>query len=310
MDASGKGGAVVFAYSGVGVRGLSAILANDLPVRLVVTHVDDPGENIWFDSVASLAELNHIPVITPDDPNKDEVVQQIRALAPDWIFSFYYRKLLGEALLSIPGRGAFNMHGSLLPAYRGRAPVNWAILKGETQTGASLHRMVTKPDAGALVDQQAVPILPNDTAGQVYDKVACAAEMVMMRALPAMLAGTAVEQPLDLAAGSYFGGRRPEDGRIDWSWTTLAVHNLVRAVAPPYPGAFFDHDGTRLTLFGSYYCSEPAAGKGAGLYWQDGRLYADGNDGKRLQVLDLRVDGEALDERGFVARFGDRLQLD
>ena len=309
MSASARGGAIVFAYSGVGVRGLSAILANDLPVQLVVTHEDDPGENIWFDSVAALAALNRIPVITPDDPNDSEVVQRIKALAQDWFFSFYYRKLLGGALLSIPRFGAFNMHGSLLPAYRGRAPVNWAVLKGETQTGASLHRMVEKPDAGDLVDQQAVPILPNDTAGQVYEKVACAAEMVLMRALPRMLAGTAAPTPLDLAKGSYYGGRKPEDGRIDWSWPTRNVHNLVRAVAPPYPGAFFDHGSLRLMLLGSYYCGESATREGAGLYWQDGRLYADGGDGERLQVLDLRIDGERLDEASFTRRFGERLAL-
>ncbi len=137
-----------------------------------------------------------------------------------------------------PAHGALNMHGSLLPRYRGRAPVNWAVIKGERETGATLHYMVTKPDAGDIVAQQAVPILPNDTAFDVFGKVTLAAEMVLDQVLPDLLAGTAPRIPQDLARGSYFGGRRPEDGRIDWDAGAAEIHNLVRGVAPPYPGAF------------------------------------------------------------------------
>ena len=108
------------------------------------------------------------------------------------------------------------MHGSLLPKYRGRAPVNWAVLHGERETGATLHYMTGKPDAGDIVAQQAVPILPDDTAREVFDKVTVAAEIVLDRALPALIAGTAPRRPNRLAQGSYFGGRQPEDGAIDW----------------------------------------------------------------------------------------------
>ena len=110
--------AVVFAYHEIGVRGLSVLLALGVDIRLVVTHVDDPAEAIWFSSVAELAALNDIPVITPRDPNAAEVVEQIRAYRPDVLFSFYYRHLLGAELLAIPSIGAYNLHGSLLPKYR------------------------------------------------------------------------------------------------------------------------------------------------------------------------------------------------
>ncbi|MDD5613434.1 MAG: formyltransferase family protein, partial [Gallionella sp.] len=116
--------AVVFAYHDVGVRCLSVLLAHQVDVKLVVTHRDNPNENIWFGSVAGLAALHGIPVITPDDPNAPEVVGQIAALQPDFFFSFYYREMLKAPLLAIPSRGALNMHGSLLPKYRGRVPVN------------------------------------------------------------------------------------------------------------------------------------------------------------------------------------------
>ena len=229
--------AVVFAYHNVGVRCLSVLLAHGVDVALVVTHKDNPKETIWFDSVAELAALHGIQTITPDNPNTPEVIDQIRALQPDFFFSFYYREMLKRELLEIPKRGALNMHGSLLPKYRGRVPVNWAIIHGETETGATLHYMTEKPDNGDIVAQQAVPILPNDTALSVFQKVTVAAEMALHNCLPGLLAGTASSIPQDLTQGNYFGGRKPEDGIIDWSQDAQAIHNLVRAVAPPYPGA-------------------------------------------------------------------------
>ena len=229
--------AVVFAYHNVGYRCLSVLLARGVEVALVVTHRDNPKENIWFDSVAALAELHGIPTITPDHPNTPEVIAQIRALQPDFFFSFYYREMLKRELLEIPTRGALNMHGSLLPKYRGRVPVNWAIIHGETETGATLHYMTEKPDNGDIVAQQAVPILPNDTAHEVFQKTTVAAEMALHRVLPDLLAGRAVAVKQNLSLGGYFGGRKAEDGIIDWTKSATEIHNLVRAVAPPYPGA-------------------------------------------------------------------------
>ncbi|HKJ00687.1 MAG TPA: formyltransferase [bacterium] len=296
--------AVVCAYHNVGVRGLAVLLALGVDVRLVLTHEDEAAETIWFRSVAELARLHGIPVITPADPNAPEVVAQVRACALDWLFSFYYRRLLGAELLALPARGAYNVHGSLLPKYRGRAPVNWAVLHGERETGASLHRMELKPDAGALVDQEAVAILPNDTAHDVFGKVACAAEILLLRAVPALLGGTARETPLDLKAGRYFGGRRPEDGRLDPGSGAWPTHNLIRAVAPPYPGAFYELPAGRLAVLGSYYRGEPARGRTPRLYWEQGACWLDCSDGERLRLTALAWDGAPLDESGFRARFG------
>src|SRR4030067_2399649 len=200
--------AVVFAYHNVGCRCLSVLWAHGGAVALVVTHRDNPKETIWFDSVADLAALHGIPAITPDNPNTPEVIAQIRALQPDFFFSFYYREMLKRELLEIPRQGALNMHGSLLPKYRGRVPVNWAIIHGEKETGATLHYMTEKPDNGAIVAQQAVPILPNDTALQVFQKVTVAAEMALNACLPHLLAGRAQAGPDALSTGAYFGGRQ------------------------------------------------------------------------------------------------------
>ena len=303
---------VVFAYSDIGVRCLAVLLANpSVHIRLVVTHRDNSTENIWFDSVAMLAALNDIPVITPDNANAPEVVAQLRALQPDLFFSFYFRQMLDEEILSLPRIGAFNMHGSLLPKYRGRAPVNWCVLRGETETGATLHRMVAKPDAGNIVAQQAVSILPNDTAYQVHQKVAVAAEQVLMRSVTPLVDGSFRETAMDISQGNYCGGRKPEDGRLHWNWPAAQLHNLIRAVAPPYPGAFFDHpinqQTHRFTLLGSYFRNLPALGDAPRLYVHQQQLWADCVDGKRFQILKLQIDGVDYTPSQFAARFGSSL---
>lgn len=284
--------AVVFAYSEVGVRCVRELLAQGVEIALLFTHADDPAESQWFGSVQKLAQDRGLRVETPDDPNTPEWVAAGIEANVDFLFSFYYRFMLSLPWLAVPARGALNMHGSLLPKFRGRAPVHWAIIQGETETGASLHYMLEKPDAGALVDQLAVPILENDTALEVSVKVAEAAQQVLRRSLPKLIAGTADARPLDLAQGSYFGRRRPEDGRIDWRRDSRAIHNLVRAVAPPFPGAFTLVNGCKLKILETRVDGEPPRYAAAApcLYAVDGTWYADCLDGRRLKILHLSQD--------------------
>jgi methionyl-tRNA formyltransferase len=232
----------------VGVGCIKALLDAGIQIELVVTHADDPHENIWFASVAALCQERGIPYVQPEASDLLELLPQFKKIAPDYIFSFYYRYLISTAILDTARIAALNMHGSLLPKYRGRAPVNWAVLHGETETGASLHIMESKPDAGDIVGQEAVPIDPDEDATAVFTKVSNAAVHVMQTALPALLEGRVPRTPNVLANGSYFSGRKPEDGRIQWSQNALQVHNLIRAVAPPYPGAFADWQGARMVI--------------------------------------------------------------
>jgi methionyl-tRNA formyltransferase len=155
---------------------------------------------------------------------------------------------------------------------------------GETETGATLHEMVAKPDAGRIVDRERVPIGEDDTAVQVFRKVTAAAETVLRRSLPRLVAGDAVLQEQNLAQGSYFGARRPEDGRIDWSKSAREIHNLVRAVAPPYPGAFTDKMKILKTKI------EPslrAPERMPGPYRENGQWYAACGDGGVLRLLEV-----------------------
>ena len=300
---------VVFAYHQVGFRCLSVLLAHGVDIRLVVTHADDPHETIWWQSVAKLAGQAGIPVITPENPNSATVIEQVRQCRPELIFSFYYRHMLSAQLLQIPTVGCFNMHGSLLPKYRGRVPVNWALVHGESESGVTLHRMEVKPDAGHLLGQQMVQILPNDTAQDLFLKLVCAAETVMQRVLPGLLSGKFEEQPMDLDAGSYFGGRKPEDGLVDWSRSAWEIHNLIRAVAPPYPGAFMDVQGQRLRLLGSYWRGDAAKSDTVRLYWESGSCYADCADARRIELTSLEFDAVIIGEKDFYAHFGAELLL-
>jgi methionyl-tRNA formyltransferase len=281
--------AVVFAYHNVGVRCLKVLLAGGVDVALVVTHEDSATENIWFESVQSLCETEGIPFVTPEDAKSPGLLAQIQAVKPDLMFSFYFRHMLPQAILDVAP--AYNMHGSLLPEYRGRAPTNWAVLHGATQTGASLHEMTIKPDAGAIVAQQAVPILPDDTAFEVFGKVTVAAELALYEVLPQLLAGTAPRTPNDLAKGGYFGGRKPEDGRIDWSRPAQEVYNLHRAVAPPYPGAFTDLGPRRYVIERARLYRGEATGLQPGLAVADGTILGVCGDGRALIIHSLLADG-------------------
>jgi len=229
---------VVMAYQDIGYACLDELLSLGANVTAVVTHRDDPREAVWFRSVAERARSAGVPVLEPASVNGPEVVDEITRLAPDMILSFYFREILSRDILALPSQGALNLHGSLLPRYRGRCPVNWVLVHGETETGVTLHHMELRPDTGDIVAQRAVPIADEDTALTLNRKLGEAARALLRETFPRLVAGTAPRIPQDHTRASYFGGRRPEDGRMVWSQTARQLYNLVRAVTHPYPGAF------------------------------------------------------------------------
>jgi len=281
--------AVVFAYHDVGVNCLKALLNAGIQVDLVLTHEDDPNENVWFGSVAKLCQEKNIPYIMPSASDLPGLIPKLEKLAPDYIFSFYYRHMIPPQILACAKIAALNMHGSLLPKFRGRAPVNWAILHGETETGATLHVMEVKPDAGDIVGQASVSIGPDETATEVFGKVSDAAVEVMRHVLPELAQGRVSRKPNDLQNGSYFGGRKPADGQIHWNQTARQVHNLVRAVAPPYPGAFTDREGTTMivaktSLKGPFPASLDL--EATGIQVVDNRIFGICGDRQAVEILE------------------------
>jgi methionyl-tRNA formyltransferase len=294
---------VVLAYHEMGCTGLRALLRRGVQVSAVFTYADDPHENCWFASVAALARSAGIPAILTEAINDEAWVRHVAALKPDALFSFYYRHIVGRALREIPRLGAFNLHGSLLPRYRGRCPVNWQLVHGERESGVTLHEMIGRADAGDIVGQERVPVGPDDTALQLYARLNAAAEVLLARELDAVLAGRAVRRPQDESQATVFGGRRPEDGRIVWSWPRRRVHDLVRAVAPPWPGAFGELPDGRLLVGRTSLelpagAPSPAPGRVA---LSGGELFIGAGDGP-VRVLEWAApagrplrDGEALD---------------
>ncbi|MFZ3207288.1 MAG: formyltransferase [Geobacteraceae bacterium] len=278
---------VVCAYHNVGYRCLEELLNQGAEVSLVFTHEDSPTEQIWFKSVLELAERHGIPCITADI-NEPANTARVRDIAPAFLLSFYYRNMIGKGLLDIPTRGALNLHGSLLPRYRGRVPVNWVVINGETETGATLHYMVEKPDAGDIVDREKVDILFTDTAFDVFNKVTEAAVKVIARAWPLLLAGSASRIPMNLSSGSYFGGRKPGNGLIDWTMSAVRIYNLIRGVTHPYPGAFTYLAGKKVVIWSAW----PVEGSGAPGEVVSSEPLRVGTGEGVLEIRSLQVEGE------------------
>ncbi len=250
-----------FGYSQIGYRAVKLLAERGDEVLRVVTHRDDPLENRWYKTPAEAAAEHGFAVAYSEDLGTGGVEELAERLAPDLILSVFYRDLLSARVLAAARLAALNLHPSLLPAYRGRAPINWVLVNGETETGITLHHMVAKADAGDVVAQRAVPIAPRDTALSLYLKVEQAGIELLAEALPLVAAGRAPRIPQDLSRSTYFGRRRPEDGRIDWSWPATRIDRLVRAVAPPWPGAFAEIDGRRVLIA----AGEPAEPLAAGI---------------------------------------------
>jgi len=240
--------AIVLGYHNFGCAGIEALSRHGFEIAAVFTHNDAPSERIWFDSVAEMASRYKIPVFAPDNINHPLWIEKIKELKPDILFSFYYRDMLKPALLNIPPSGCLNLHGSLLPKYRGRCPINWVLVNGEKETGVTLHYMTPSPDDGDIAGQRKILITDDDTALTLHKKAVQASISLLDEVLPQIKNGTAAKIPQDNSKASYFRGRTPGDGEIDWNQNAEAVRNLVRAVTYPYPGAF-SFAGDRKYIF-------------------------------------------------------------
>lgn len=293
----------------MGLAGLDALERAGYVVSCIFSHQDDPNENCWFGSVRTWAAEREIPVYCPTEVNRPEWIRRIAALNPDMIFSFYYRRMLTEKILGLPPLGAYNLHGSYLPAYRGRCPVNWVLVNGETKTGVTLHHMVKQADAGDIVGQRLVPIEPADTAVILYRKLCDAAGKLLDEVLPLMKAGKAPRIPQDISRGSYYGGRKPEDGRIDWRWPSERIYNLIRAVTAPYPGAFcILPDGSMLLIWWATQDekgAEEAGGPPGKVHVGGKRVLVQTGQG-RVSLLDVETGDKRMTEGELIRYFKDR----
>lgn len=228
----------IFAYHDMGCVGVIALIKAGFSIGAIITHLDTPSEKAFFGSVAHIAAEHGIPIYDPVDVNHPFWIEQIKVLAPDVIFSFYYRQLICQDILHLPTVGAFNLHGSLLPHYRGHSPLNWVLVNGEQETGITLHRMTARADAGAILAQRKVVITLEDDALTLHRKLCDTATVLLESILPAIRTQQFKETPQDDSAATYVRRRTLEDGRIDWKQPAVTLVNLVRAVTDPWPGSF------------------------------------------------------------------------
>ena len=285
---------VLFAYHEMGAACMEALLGLGAPIAALFTHQDDPHEEVWWRSCAEIARQNRIPVFAPERVDA-EVAGQIAAMAPQVIYSVYYRHLLPDAVLNAARIGAFNLHGSLLPKYRGRAPVNWMLVNGEREAGVTFHHMVARADAGDIVAQRACTIDDSDNALSLYRKLVPLGAHLIAEYHPQIVGGRAPRIRQDLSKGSYFGRRTPEDGRIDWRWPARRIFNLVRAVTHPYPGAFCFAAGRKLFIW------EAAIARENGVIGAAGEIIGERANGLEIvagqgSLVIARVQYEGADE--------------
>ena len=274
---------VLFGYGEMGCTGLEFLRAAGEDVAAVITHRDDPNEKRWYRSLAEVATQAGVPLIYGEEVDLEKEVGRLR---PELILSFYYRSMIPMKVLRKAPKGALNLHGSKLPRLRGRAPINWALVECEKETGVTLHHMVKAPDAGDIVAQRGWTIGPRDTAKDLFFRAVDEAKLLLRDVWPKLRAGTAPRLPQDPLQATYRGRRRPEDGKIDWTKPARRIDGLVRAVTDPFPGAYTFLQGRKLMV----WAGSPAEGHGAPGVAIDDSVVATGEGAYRIERCEFAED--------------------
>ena len=231
------------------VPSLEALLMRGHEIAAVYTQPDKPkgrGHKLLPPPVKSLALERGIPVYQPATLRTEEAAETLRALKPELIAVAAYGKLLPPAVLAIPPRGCINVHGSLLPKYRGAAPIQWAVLNGEKTTGVTIQQMGEGLDTGDMLRKAETKIGENETSGELFDRLKLIGAELLVDTIDRL--DTIVPEPQDEAAATHAPMIRKEMGEIDWAMPAQAVHNLVRGLNP-WPAAFFMLGGKRMKLY-------------------------------------------------------------
>ena len=284
------------------VPSLQELIARpDFEILAVVTQPDRPkgrGNEISFSPVKQAALGAGIAIHQPQKIRAPEFQSTLQSLAPDVIVIIAYGQIIPARLLTIPKLGWINLHASLLPKYRGAAPINWAIVNGETTTGLTTMRIDAGMDTGDMLLQEELSIGPKETASQLAARMSETGAALMLKTLRGLSSGTIAPRSQNHQAATYAPLLKKEDGRIDWRCGARAIHDLVRAVAPPFPGAFTEVNGCRLAVLETRVDTDPLKypAQSPCLYSSDGTWYADCIDGRRLKILQLTANGEPVAE--------------
>ncbi len=291
---------LLFVYNNPGCDSVRFLAGRGEKIVGVVTHRDQPSETKYFDSVAQVATDFGLRVFLPRNPNARVFIERLRNLRPDIILSVFFRRILSSEVLALAPLGAFNIHASLLPHYRGRCPLNWVLINGEKETGATLHVMTEEVDAGDIIASRRVSIEPEDDASTLLPKIRSAAQRVLEEEWETLKRGTWVGYPQDHTTATCFPGRTPADGLINWDLPSQVIKNLIRGVTYPFPGAFTWLGGTRMIIWQASTGKDPdnrliSPGTilpGGGIGTGDGVLLPE-----KITLGDTEIDGKRLEAK-------------
>ncbi len=288
------------------VPSLDAILEAGYQVPLVVSVPDrrrGRGRQLHSSAVKSRAVERGIDVVTPEDLKDPEFIEQIKGVKPDIICVVAFR-ILPQVLYEIPARGSFNLHGSLLPAFRGAAPINRALMAGEEKTGVTTFFLQKRVDTGAIIMQREIDIEADMTAGELHDVMMRVGAEVVVETLDRIAAGSAEGIDQDDALASPAPKIFPDDCSIDWTRSAEELHNHVRGLSP-YPGAWTTWEGRRLKVLRSALPLSPVltnSNHGV-VVLSENRLYVQTGDGM-LELLELQLAGKrSLSVEDFLAGY-------
>ena len=255
---------VFLGFATWGVTTLKGLLQAGHDVSLVITHPESNHEYeiIWNDSVSRFAATHGIPTKTCVYANTDEIAHAISQAQPDLMVSSDWRTWLSPEILKLPKCGSINIHDALLPKYGGFAPINWAIINGESETGVTVHFIENEFDLGNIILQERVPINFSDTATDIFHKTLPLFSTLPVEALRLIESGQLLSIPQDRTMASFYHKRSERDSLIDWNKSNIQIHNLVRAQSDPYPNAYTYLSGKKLkvkkaSLPDRSYCGTP-----------------------------------------------------
>ncbi len=273
----------------------------DFEIAGVITQPDRPrgrGQELSFSPVKQVAKAAHLPVHQPEKIRAPEAQELLKELSPDGVVIIAYGQIIPAGLLSIPRHGWINLHASLLPKYRGAAPINWAIVNGETRTGVTTMRIDAGMDTGDMLLQREIEIGPAETAPELALRLSELGAPLMAETLRLLVAGTIVPQPQNHAEASYAPMLKKEDGRIDWNRSAREIYNRMRGLAP-WPGAYTTFRGQTCHVLvepvsKGVGADMPARGTGVApgtLSGEKNELFVMCGDATVLRVVAVKVEG-------------------
>lgn len=266
---------VVFGYHNIGISGIKKLIKHNFEIKLVVTHLDNKNENIWFKSVAEFCKKNEINFIYFEKSNFVKLIKIIELIKPEYIFSFYFRKIFPKEIISLASISFLNMHGSYLPKYRGAAPLNWQIICGERKGGVSLHKVNEKIDGGDIVYQKSIRIYKKDNPISLSKKINKTSEIILEKVLPNIERKIKNAKKQLLKGSKIYKKRFAKDGKIFWGNSVIQINNLIRGVTYPYPGAFTYYQNNKIIIWKSRidYTKREKSNKKFGYFYKDKRYY-------------------------------------